>query len=77
MWHYRVVKELIEPEDTESQLPARFSYSIRQVFLDHDNNPTAFTEEIIPFGESKIQLQEDLLRMLNAFNHPTIDAADI
>jgi hypothetical protein len=77
MWHYRVVKELIEPEDPESQLPARFSYSIRQVFLDPNNNPTAFTEEIIPFGESQNQLQEDLLRMLNALNHPTIDAADI
>ena len=74
-WKYRVVQELIE--ESEDEYPARFGFTIRQVWHDQEGNALQFSEEIIPYGESRLELQEDLLKMLNALIYPTILESDV
>lgn len=76
-WKYRIVQELIEGEDMENSYPARFSFTIREVWHKEDGTPLYYSEETIPYGESKFELQEDLLKMINALIYPVILESDL
>lgn len=68
---YRVVKELMD--EGSGCCPPTYSYTIREVFYLEDGTPHLVAEETIPFGTTRSELQEDLLRMIGALTHPTLD----
>jgi len=76
-WKYRIVQELIEEEDLENSHSARSSFTIREVWHDQGGKPLYYSEEVIPYGETRFELQEDLLKMLNALIYPVILESDI
>jgi hypothetical protein len=76
-WKYRVVRSLIEVAHPHDEMfPStedKYAYTIRDVFHDEQGNPLHITEETIPYGETRMQLQENLLKMIVALTWPVVD----
>lgn len=68
---YRVIRELVDEGDDGH--PPTYSYTIREVHYLEDGTPHVFSEETIPYGTTRMELQEDLLRMINALIHPVLN----
>ena len=64
-WNYRVFHRVVQGED---------EYSIREAYYDDDDNVNGFSDKAIwPHGESRKELGEDLIHMVEAMAQPTIE----
>jgi len=68
---YRIIRSTLE--DGDNNHPPSYIFTIREVFHNTHGNITNYSEEYLPSGSSKWDLQEDLLKMLNALIYPTLD----
>lgn len=52
-------------------------FEIREVYYDDDDNVVGMTADAIgPYGESILELQDDLNKLADAFNRPVIDITE-
>ncbi len=64
-WDYRVIKHTDEGE---------VSYQIHEVYYDENQIIESWTENSIkPYGETPVELKEDILMQLQAFQKPILE----
>lgn len=68
---YRIVKSILEEGDEED--PTSYIYTIREVYHREDGNIHTISEETFPTGFTRMELQEELLKMINALIYPTLN----
>lgn len=68
---YRIIRELVE--EGCCHLPPIYAYTIREVYHDSDGRVINYSEETLPCGTTRSDLQEELLKMINALIYPALD----
>lgn len=68
---YRIVKELVDDGKPDSK--PIYSYTIREVYYLENGKPHVCSEETFPYGNSRAELQENLLQMINALIYPALN----
>lgn len=67
-WNYRVIKTIIGGEE---------SYGIHEVYYDEQGKPKMYSKDPVPaYGETLLELKEDMERLLKAFNTPILTEDD-
>lgn len=69
-WNYRVIRKQVEID--------YYQYEIHEVYYDDDGTIESWTEQpIAPFGESFLELQNDLNYMAKATQKPILEEKEI
>lgn len=69
-WNYRVIRKQVEID--------YYQYEIHEVYYDDNGEPESWTEESMkPFGESFLELQNDLNYMMKATQKLILEEKEI
>lgn len=69
-WNYRVIRKKIERSDD-------YMYGIHEVWYDDNDQIDGWTDEIAPYGESFLELKNNLNYMIKATQKPILEEKEI